>query len=378
MPTPSLVLGILLGVLLASASDAPLVMENSDHMEGFRGKGEVILTGHVRFRHGNLRFETERAIWQKDLSRVTCEAGMRLTQGGARLTADRGSYDKSRNQALAQGHVVFRDSGGEMEGDGERLAYDRVRHEAVLSGRPRVRRLYPGDSVSGKDPDTLTIRAVKLRYNDSANTAEARESVVITRKNLHITCGRAEYLRKVDSLYLSEDPNVRADENEVKGTRMRLGLHGEELRGLWVQGKAEAQSEEKATDSTRARKSRVQGDSLFMAFRAGVVESVQVFHRALGTYFDVDKPQYVNRMGGDYMVLRFRDKQVRNAEVLGSARSTYYHFENDSLKGTNLADGDSINFAFRGGKIDEVLVRGRARGTYLGRGLEKPAGRGKP
>ncbi len=360
-------------------------MENADHMEGFRTRGEYILTGHVRFHHGNLHFETDRAVWQREQNRVNCEAGMRITQRGALLTADRGSYDKSKNQALAQGRVFFRDSSGEMEGRGDHLTYDRLRHDAVLTGHPEVRRLYqvkPGDTVGTKTPDTLSIRGTTLRSNDSTGVAEASGKVFISRRDLRITCGHAEYRQKADSMFLSQDPKVEVENSEVKGLLMRLALKGEALRGLLVQGKAEALSLEQATDSTRARKSRVEGDSLRLAFREGAVESVQVFRRATGTYYDVDRPEYVNRMSGDYMVLRFRERKVHDADVLGSARSTYYHFENDSLKGKNQAQGDTIAFAFKEGKIDEVLVRGNARGTYEGRGLSRAkktgtAGNGK-
>jgi hypothetical protein len=93
---------------------------------------------------------------------------------------------------------------------------------------------------------------------------------------------------------------------------------------------------------------------------------VQVFKNANGAYFDVDKPDFVNRMSGDYMVLRFTGKQVASANVLGGAKSSYYHFEKKKLKGKNDAEGDTIDFAFKNGKIDEVMVKGQAKGVYFG------------
>ena len=104
------VLPLLALVFLAaiSAPDRePLIMENADHMEGFRARGEYILSGHVRFRHGELRFETERAVWQRDQNRVFCETGIRITHRGSLLTADHGSYDKNGNQAQAEGNVFM-------------------------------------------------------------------------------------------------------------------------------------------------------------------------------------------------------------------------------------------------------------------------------
>jgi hypothetical protein len=147
---------------------------------------------------------------------------------------------------------------------------------------------------------------------------------------------------------------------------MRLGMHGEEISSLLVKGEAQAHSVEPATDTSVARQSHVQGDSLFLAFKEKVIDSVQVFRNAAGSYYDMDKPQFVNRMSGDYMVMRFDGRQISSANVMGGAKSTYFHFEKKKLKGENQAEGDTIDFAFRGGKIEEVLVKGQAKGVYYG------------
>jgi lipopolysaccharide export system protein LptA len=365
---------LLLVAAKPNPSSLPLIMENADRMDGMRSTGEYLLSGNVRFRHGDLRFETPRALWQRSANRVSSEEGMRITHRGSLLTSDRGSYDRNGSQAVAEGRVFMRDSAGEVNGRSRRLDYDRVRRVALLTGDPVVQRFYPPKIDSnGKvgRPDTLTIRGLRLRYDDAAGVADAEGDVVITRRDLRITCGRAEYRKKQDSLYLYESPVVKSGENEMKGKVIRLGLKGETLKGLRVREDAEIFSFEKATDSTDARNSRVVGDSMNMVFKDDMVDSIQVFHRARSTYWDVDKPEYVNQLDGDYMVLRFQEKEAREAEVLGSARSTYYHFERDTLKGKNRAAGDTITFGFRDGKVEEVLVKGRATGVYEGRGLGK-------
>jgi len=227
----------------------------------------------------------------------------------------------------------------------------------------------PAPADSGA-PDTLSIKGEVMTYNDSARMAVADGHVRIDRDKMHITCRKAEYHEAADSLFLIGDPQVIVDDNQVKGEIMRLGMHGEEIKSLLVKGKAQAHSLEPATDSSVARQSDVNGDSLFLAFKEKAIDSVQVFKNANGAYFDVDKPAYVNKMSGDYMVLRFAGKQVASANVLGgsagAAKSTYYHFERKSLKGQNDAEGDTIDFAFKNGRVDEVLVKGTAKGTYFG------------
>ncbi len=414
--------------------DEPLIMENADRFEGYRSRGEYVLSGHVRFSHGTLHIETERAVWLKDKNLVYCESGMRIKHRGAFLTADHGSYDKNQGQATAEGNVFMRDSSGEVEAKGRNIVYMRFKHLTTMTGDPELRRFYAAkadsDSVqvgkaadtskSGKvvadwkainksvaaktavggtqapmpaksakpnaanspiaqnapiaKRDTLIIRGDLMTYDDSTQVAIADGKVRINRDKLKITCKKAEYHDAADSLFLLGEPLVIVDDNQVKGQIMRLGMHGEEIRSLLVKGAAQAHSVEPATDTSEARNSDVNGDSLFLAFKEKNIDSVQVFKNATGAYFDVDKPDYVNKMSGQYMVLRFAGKQIVSANVLGGAKSTYYHFEQKKLKGRNDAEGDTIDFAFKQGKVDEVMVKGQAKGTYFG---EKPNKAGK-
>lgn len=364
----------------------PLIMENADRMEGFRSRGEYVLSGKVRFSHGALRLETERAVWLKDRSLIYAEAGMRISHRGAVLTSQRGSYDKNQGQATAEGQVRMRDSSGEVEAFGQNVTYLRFKHLANLTGSPEVRRYYrkaadtsagaadrppaaagsPRAADTGKVTDTLVIRGRVLTYNDSAQVATADGDVRITRKNVHITCRKAEYHDRTDSLYLVGDPLVKVDESHVKGLVMRVGMNGEEIRSLLVKGDAQANTVEPATDTSAARQSKVTGDSLFLAFKEKAIDSVEVFRNTKGSYFDEDKPDFVNRMSGEYMVLRFKGKQVASANVMGGAKSTYFHLEKKAFKGKNDAEGDTIDFAFKDGKVEEVTVRGKAKGTYFG------------
>jgi lipopolysaccharide export system protein LptA len=349
----------------------PLIMENADRFEGYRSRGEYILSGKVRFRHGTLRLETERAVWLKDRNIVFCESGMRIVQRGAVLTADRGNYDKNRGEASAEGHVFMRDSSGEVEATGRSILYNRDKHLTTLTGDPELRRFYAPKDTSAKLPDTLSIKGDLMIYDDSTQVAVADGTVRINRDKLKITCKKAEYHDAADSLYLLGEPLVIADDNQIRGQIMRLGMHGEDIRSLLVKGAAQAHSLEPATDTSTARQSDVKGDSLFLTFKNKAIDSVEVFKNTSGTYYDLDKPEYVNKMSGNYMVLRFGGKQVRSANVLGSAKSSYYHFEQKRLKGRNDAEGDTIEFAFKEGKIDEVTVKGQAKGTYFGERLGK-------
>ncbi len=347
-------------------SDEPLLMENADKLEGYRSRGEIILVGHVRFRHGHLTLETERAVWVKEQNLIYCQQGIKVSQNASILTADRGSYSKSLNEATAQGRVHGIDSSGEAELFGDNLIYNRATHVAVLTGQPLLKRYSTStDTVSHKSKkDTLEIRGEKLEYNDSTSIAIAENKVEIRREKMRIYCDKAEFHDQTDSLFLKGDPRVTVDDNEIKGQLMRMSLQGDLLQGLLVKGKAIANSLEAATDTSAARQSNVEGDSLLLAFKNKAIDSVQVFNHAKSRFYEVDQPKLVNTMNGDYMVMRFRDKKIHSAIVSGGAKSTYFQVEKKKLKGKNMAEGDTISFAFVKGKVDEVQVQGRATGTY--------------
>lgn len=363
----------------APKNTEPLIMENAERLEGFRSRGEYILIGKVRFRHGELRFATERAVWSKEQNQVYCEQGMRITHRGSELTSDRGRYSKANNEAEAEGHVTFRDSTGEIRGRGNKLTYNRVSHDLHFMGAPEIRRLYfdtlPGQKKvdTTKVNDTLLLQAYRMRYNDSTRVAIAESTVTITRRKTLITCDKAEYRDKEDSLFLTGQPKVTVDRSQIHGDSMRMLVHDEEIRGLLVKGKALARSLEPKTDSTPERHSEVKGDSLQIAFADRNIDSVEVFRNTEGLYFDAPRPALKNRMQGERMTMRFKKKEVQSAQVVGGAKSTYYHLEGPRLQGRNVARGDTIRFAFADGEIEEVQVIGNAKGTYFGRAKKRKA-----
>ena len=166
-------LPVCLGLLMLAAAhrpSPPLVMENADRLEGVRSTGEYVLSGNVRFRHGDLRLETQRALWERVRNRVTCETAMRITHHGSLLTADRGMYDREADRAQAEGNVVMRDSSGEVNATGDRLDYDRVLRVAVLSGNPVARRFYQRRLVY---PEGDSTRVPEEKPADTLQTPEA-------------------------------------------------------------------------------------------------------------------------------------------------------------------------------------------------------------
>ncbi len=353
--------------------EEPLVMETADRMEGFRDRGEYILRGGVVFTHGELRLETEKAVWIREANLVLADSGMRITNRGSTLEARSGRYDKALSRATAEGDVVVRDSAGEFELIGRNLIYDRNTHVAQLFGNPVLKHFPESDTAA--EADTLVIRGEVISYNDSLSVARAEGKVRITRGDLLIQSNRAEFFRARDSLLLTGEPRLNVGESEVAGKEMRVRLTGKEIRSLRVRGDAEAGSLEKGAAGIPARQSRVWGDSLFMAFKKEAPDSVEVFSNAKGNYYDVDRPEYINEMTGGYMVLRFGEKRISSADVVGGAKSVYYHFDEDALKGRNSAEGDTIHFTFVEGKIDEVEVIGKAVGRYLAKEADGPGAR---
>ena len=103
-----------------------------------------------------------------------------------------------------------------------------------------------------------------------------------------------------------------------------------------------------------------------MQFKDETVEYIEIFKKGIATYINSKLPEKENDMKGDFLRMTFLDEELDSAVVFGAAQSTYFHFEDEKFAGKNIAFGDTIGISFNGGKIEDIIIMGRAKGTYYG------------
>ena len=373
----------------ARQDEAPVVLEHADSLVGMEMGGEPArqLVGNVRFTQGTMTLTCERAIQYLRTNRVffegmvqarddsvrmvghralyhgdtrTVEAFDRvlLEEGTTTLQARYGRYSSSERTAYFRDNVVLADTG--MVLTSQALHYDRdkgflsadtsVRIEdlrnrtvttsahfendrekgySLWTGDPRLVR--PEAAAPGSAPDTLFVSGTKMEsFEDSAGRRlVVTDSVRIFRGGLAGVAGLAVFHTASDSMALYRDPYLWYDE----------------------EGRSENQ---------------VSGDSVFLSVRDGKPEKVRVIGGALAvTEADSAAAGRYNQLSGQEIILYFGDERLDRIDVMTTATSLYYLFEEGKPNGLNRASGNEVSIRFRDGVVDTITLSENVEGKYV-------------
>ena len=350
---------VLLALRLCTVVASTLVLRNANSNLNTMIDGELVstLTGNVVFEYDDVTIRSGYARWRRSREVVDLRDDVKVTRGEQALSCDRMHYDGREETLSARGNVRFRDNAEQVEVSGRRCTYDlRTRH-CVLAGDPVFTRL---DTAAA---ETLTIKARRMNYDDSAKVTTARDEVRITKGQLNARCEEARYYTEREVAMLRTSPDIAYGEHELRGDSVDLVFRGDTLEAAEVVGNARGFYVERAEgDTTRTY---VRGDSIFMALTdAGFLDSVYVCRNVRSIHVSRGDSLRGDEVTGRNMVLAFGEKgSVRAAQVVGNARSLYYLEEGEG-EGTNEAGGDTLSVWFSKGEAVRLRLSGGVRGVY--------------
>jgi len=369
---------ILLSVFILSAlafgQSKPLIMEHADSLSVERGRSYLLLQGGVRFRHDSVQLRTERAVWDKNLDMVRCEGGFLFLHPKGSLQSRSGEYYRKDQKAFASGSVVARDSANEGAYYGERAVYDRKNDFLDLQVAPVLYR-FEKDTVK-HTIDTTKIVAQHITYQKKSGLATAMGAVRVTRGDLVVTCDSGWFDQKKGLMTLKGHPVCVLKENKLSGDSMHIVLDGQKLKTVRVIRNAFGVQDDKPKNGDPLKHTEVRGDTLFAEFANDKMKSLFVSVSAHGEFWEADLKDYVNKMSGNLLTLRFEDGHMQEARVMGSAKSTYWYPDKMRLiSGRNEAMGDSILVTFDSSKVQRLRIKGKlANGVFYD--LSKKNGKG--
>jgi len=340
----------------------PLVMEHSDSLAAMRKAGYLFLQGNVKFRHDSVDFKTERARWDRNSDAVYSEGGFDFNYPKGNIKAERGNYMRKTNIAVAEGSAEARDSAGKGAFFGERIIYNRGTEFLEIPYRPLAHYYF---TEKGK-LDTLAIRSKTMTYDQREQIAIAADSVLITRREVVITGDTGFYNQKEGFLSLKGNPICRMSDYIVKGDSMFVKLNNNEVESVLVIKNAHGIQQTATTSNKPAQYSEVFGDTLFLAVKNNKAQNLYVNLNAKGLFYEIDLPNYVNKMSGDRMDISFDLGRMTLAEVNGNAKSlVFYVTPQRKVDGKNESTGKSILIAFDSTQVSKIKVKGNlASGIY--------------
>lgn len=158
-----------------SAKPEPLVLDGARSFL-VTGRGATVeLEGDVRFHRGDVRFRSDRAVWDRVQDAVRFEGSFRLDHPSGSIVSQTGRYERATGSAWAEGAARLVDSAGTVSVDAGIIRYDRTARTAEARRDPVFRRRSRTDSTAAWD--TLEIRADLLSYRELDTVAQARGNV---------------------------------------------------------------------------------------------------------------------------------------------------------------------------------------------------------
>jgi len=340
----------------------PLVMERSDSLAAMRKAGHLFLQGNVKFRHDSVTFGTERAHWDRNSDAVYSEGGFDFRYPKGNIKADKGNYMRKTNTAVAESNAEARDSAGKGAFFGEKIIYNRGTEFLDIPHQPLAHYYF---LEKGK-LDTLAIRSKTMTYDQNKQIAIAADSVYITRREVVITGDTGVYNQKDGFLSLKGNPICHMSDYVVTGDSMFVKLNNNEVESVLVINNAHGTQQTVSVGKKPAQFSEVFGDTLFLAVKNNKAQSLYVNVNARGLFYEMDLPNYVNKMNGDRMDISFDLGRMKLAEVNGNAESLVFNITpSRKVEGKNESTGKSILIAFDSTQVSKIKVKGSlASGIY--------------
>lgn len=342
-------LPLLLAALLATSAAAqtsPLIMKHADSLAVARKRGTLLLQGRVHFIHDSIQFRTQRAFWNKNDESVQCNGGFLFTHPSGYIKAVNGLYRKKVGIATASSDVHAGDSANSYLFTGEYLEYDRENEILTMPQKPK---LYQYEKMKSGKIDTVTISAKRIIYNKKDFFAQAFDSVKVTQNDMVVTCDTGYFDRKNNWLSMKGHPTCDMKNYHLTGDSIFLVLDsaGKSLKSALVIRNAHGVQQEDPKRGAPGSVTEAFGDTLYAQFNNDKIERLYVNLNARGFFYETDLKDYRNLMDGDRLDLYFNQGKMDKVVVSGKAQSTYFYVKKDrSVSGKNEAAGDTIHILF--------------------------------
>jgi lipopolysaccharide assembly outer membrane protein LptD (OstA) len=333
--------------LTRSERSESIELLNADFSELRMEKDNVMLNliGNVKFKHGEVNLESERAVWYRTAGQVVFIDSVKVEDPDQTLSADRVTYYKNSQKVVADGNVTLLSKKENAMISGGHGEYDRTTKFVSFSQSPTlILKPNRGDStVYGEQGRTITVTSQSMKYYVDQKVGIAQNDVLITKGTIRAKCDSATLLNSENKIILEGKAEAEKERDRLSGERMEIYLRHEKVERIEVFGNAKA-SHLEVSDSLNQLTSY---DSLA---KASGKESF---------------------LSSKKMVFLLEDEKLNEVEASGNATSIYYpsqkkgSISEKSISGDrNEASGDTIDLFLSDDRIRQVLIEGGAMGTY--------------
>jgi len=278
--------------LAKSAKDQQLELIHADKLitSGQTDDNQLVLVGNVHLRHGSTELWSDRAVWYKQNDLVVFIDSVQLIDSTRSLSCQHLTYYRKSGSALAVGEVEIVDPTEQVQINANKVDYNKTDNKFIATGGPKLV-FYPDN-----DSSRSAIVGDSIIYDVQNQSGQAINNVIITRKDITATSGRADFIgsEKPEEqnriIRLSGpptgQPQVKQGENVLEGEQIELQIANKTLVGMLVEDKAKATyREHKDTLSNKYDEAILEGKQLEAYFADDKIEKAVMRSNATSYYY---------------------------------------------------------------------------------------------
>jgi lipopolysaccharide export system protein LptA len=349
----------LTAALAAAQEKTPL---NLDHADSFTssetdGVRRQELRGNVRMSKDTLTVDCQKALYYPDSGVVIFSINVCFHDPQRTLFADEVRYNEFTEEVNASSRVrVYQ--GDSMSVTCNRAKYYERLRQGHLYDNVRIREENKRVLLTGKQGFMDHEHRYGRVFGDPVMTERDSSSNLLT----EVHGDTVEYFGYEKRVRVQN--NVRIDRDSLTATGLTLDYFTEQRTAILTG----------APEAVRGA-DHVSGDTIRLFFEKDEkLSRVEVNGSAVATSpADSGFVEPKNRMEGKTMTLFVKDGIMENVLVEGTAIATYFIRDKQDKRGMNVTSGDRLRVLFENRKISRIRVEGGTEGTYTPERLLKPA-----
>ncbi|HVP15534.1 MAG TPA: putative LPS assembly protein LptD, partial [Terriglobales bacterium] len=290
-----------------------------EHASYSENEDRLFVTGNVRLVDRGAVLEAPAGTYDRATGRAELAGPVHGRDSTLTLRSDRAVYVRDSSRVEARDHVHGVDEKNRTEMDASAVDYDRDTKIAVATGEPVLRSRTDDNRV-------IELRAVRLVVDTERRTAEAIDSVRVSRDTLQARGEHALFDDVAQRGWLTGRPRAWDDQTTVTGDSLEFVTEKRMIKEVIVRPKA-IMDYVGSRPSSIGEASRLTGDTVSVYFTHNDIDSLVAIGKAQNLYTAAPQSGRTaerNEASGDTITVFFRDRKIDRARVQGHAKGSYH------------------------------------------------------
>lgn len=283
----------------------------------YEDRDKIELMGNVHIDNGVRKLFAKKIDYYPEADLAECFWNVKVSGPDDSLFSQRLVYNLKTEEASATTDVYIWSKPDDAIILGDKAYFNNTDNYFRVSGNSHFIQL---DSTL---KDSFQVRAIKLEYfSDTLKYIVATDSVKITKGNFKAFSDTAWYYLKSEIAWLRGKPIVWVDNSELTGNQIKAEFDSTEIKNIHIYENAFAKT---LNDSAKNEYNILKGRSIELLLKDEKPNLIIARKNASSTYYLIeDSEKGINHSTSDSIFVYFKAGELDSIEIIGGAEGTYF------------------------------------------------------